>query len=370
MAQIALESISKTYPGKVQAVKDLSLNINDGQFVVLVGPSGCGKTTTLRLIAGLEELTSGTIRIGESIVNKLHPKDRDIAMVFQDYALYPHMTVFKNMAFGLKMRKIPKQEINDRVHQTAQLLGITDLLDRKPHALSGGQQQRVAVGRAIVRNPKCYLLDEPLSNLDAKLRMQMRSELKSLHLRLKTTTIYVTHDQEEAMTLGDQVVVMADGQIQQTGKPLEIYQRPINRFVAGFIGMPPMNFLDGKIEKENGQLLFCGSGEIKLRLSKEMQDAASDHVDKQVIAGIRPEALNSKSSANSESSIALKVKLTEPLGDRTDVYAQSTDGQMFIARLANCEHLLPGVDVSFEFEPSAVHIFEKGEFGRHLLHGS
>ena len=370
MAQITLESISKTFPGKVQAVKDLSLTICDGQFVVLVGPSGCGKTTTLRLIAGLEELTSGTIRIGEKIVNKLHPKDRDIAMVFQDYALYPHMTVFKNMAFGLKMRKVPKKEINERVHQTAKMLGITDLLDRKPHALSGGQQQRVAVGRAIVRNPQCFLLDEPLSNLDAKLRMQMRSELKSLHMRLKTTTIYVTHDQEEAMTLGDQVVVMANGEVQQIGKPLEIYQRPINRFVAGFVGMPPMNFIDGRITKENGQLLFCGNSNIKLLLSKEMNDAAANYVDKQVVAGIRPEALNNKSSTNCENAIALKVMLTEPLGDRTDVFAESSDGQTIIARLANAENLSPGVDVSFGVELSAVHLFELGEFGRHILHGS
>ncbi|MCH8825225.1 MAG: sn-glycerol-3-phosphate ABC transporter ATP-binding protein UgpC [Planctomycetes bacterium] len=368
MAQITLESISKTFPGKVQAVKDLSLTIADGQFVVLVGPSGCGKTTTLRLIAGLEELTSGTIRIGEKIVNKLHPKDRDIAMVFQDYALYPHMTVFKNMAFGLKMRKVAKKEINQRVHQTAQMLGITDLLDRKPHALSGGQQQRVAVGRAIVRNPQCFLLDEPLSNLDAKLRMQMRSELKSLHMRLMTTTIYVTHDQEEAMTLGDQVVVMANGEVQQIGKPLEIYQRPINRFVAGFVGMPPMNFLDGIIEKDNGQLCFCGSSNIKLQLSKEMQDAAANYVDKQVVAGIRPEALNNKSSTNSENYLALKVTLTEPLGDRTDVYCKTSDGQTIIARIANAENLSPGVDVRFDVEPSAVHLFECGEFGRHLFH--
>ena len=368
MAQIALESISKTFPGKVQAVKDLSLTIDDGQFVVLVGPSGCGKTTTLRLIAGLEELTSGTIRIGEKIVNKLHPKDRDIAMVFQDYALYPHMTVFKNMAFGLKMRKVPKQEITERVHQTAQLLGITELLERKPHALSGGQQQRVAVGRAIVRNPQCFLLDEPLSNLDAKLRMQMRGELKSLHMRLKTTTIYVTHDQEEAMTLGDQVVVMADGEVQQVGKPLEIYQRPINRFVAGFVGMPPMNFLDGRITKEDGQLLFCSKSDIKLLLSNELQDAAQTYVDKQVVAGIRPEALNSNSNSNNASSINLKITMTEPLGDRTDIYAESSEGQTLIARLANCENLSPGMDVSFEIEPNAVHLFESGEFGRHLLY--
>lgn len=369
MAQIALESISKTYPGKVQAVRDLSLNINDGEFVVFVGPSGCGKTTTLRLIAGLEDLTSGTIRIGETVVNKLHPKDRDIAMVFQDYALYPHMTVFKNMAFGLKMRKVPKQDIIDRVQQTAQMLGITDLLNRKPHTLSGGQQQRVAVGRAIVRNPKCYLLDEPLSNLDAKMRMQMRAELKSLHMRLKTTTIYVTHDQEEAMTLGDRVVVMANGIVQQIAKPLEIYQRPVNRFVAGFIGMPPMNFLDGRIENVNGQLLFCCGNDMKLKLSKDMQIAASNHIGKKIVAGIRPEALKIQSDSNNDCSINLKITLTEPLGDRTDVYAKTPEGQTLIARLANCENLSPGLDVSFKVEPNAVHLFESGEFGGHILYG-
>src|SRR5258706_3572549 len=256
MAHVQLEKVSKVYPGGIKAVDAIDLNIADQEFVVLVGPSGCGKSTTLRMIAGLEEITGGTIRIGERIVNQVPPKDRDIAMVFQNYALYPHMTVYKNMAFGLKLRKMPKAQIDLRVNEAARILDIEHLLDRKPRALSGGQRQRVAVGRAIVREPAAFLFDEPLSNLDAKLRVTTRAELKRLHHRLKTTTIYVTHDQEEAMTLGDRIVVMKEGKIQQADTPLRTYNHPVNRFVAGFIGMPPMNFFDGQIRENSGQMVF------------------------------------------------------------------------------------------------------------------
>src|SRR5881396_243081 len=256
MAQVVLEKISKVFPGGVKAVDAIDLGIKDQEFIVLVGPSGCGKSTTLRMVAGLEEITGGTIRIGERVVNDVPPKDRDIAMVFQNYALYPHMTVYKNMAFGLKLRKMPRAQIDQRVMEAAKILDIEHLLDRKPKALSGGQRQRVAVGRAIVREPAAFLFDEPLSNLDAKLRVTTRAELKRLHHRLKTTTIYVTHDQEEAMTLGDRIVVMKDGIIQQSDTPLQTYNHPVNRFVAGFIGMPPMNFFDGKLAVTDGRLQF------------------------------------------------------------------------------------------------------------------
>src|SRR5881296_3261264 len=264
MAQVMMKDLNKKYD-EVHAVKDVNLHIRDKEFIVLVGPSGCGKSTTLRMVAGLEEITSGEITIGDRVVNDLPPKDRDIAMVFQNYALYPHMTVYDNMAFGLKMRKFPKTEIAKRVHEAAEILGIQELLKRKPRQLSGGQRQRVAVGRAIVRHPQVFLFDEPLSNLDAKLRVQMRVELKRLHDRLETTAIYVTHDQVEAMTLGDRVVVMRDGWVQQVGDPLELYNQPANRFVAGFIGSPAMNFANVQIGAENGGLWATGEG-IRLKM--------------------------------------------------------------------------------------------------------
>src|SRR5437773_2138208 len=256
MAQVLLDKVSKIYPGGVKAVNAIDLSIKDQEFIVLVGPSGCGKSTTLRMVAGLEEISEGLIRIGERVVNDVPPKNRDIAMVFQNYALYPHMTVYKNMAFGLKLRRMPRPEIHRRVMDAARILDITHLLDRKPKALSGGQRQRVAVGRAIVREPAAFLFDEPLSNLDAKLRVSTRAELKRLHQRLKTTTIYVTHDQEEAMTLGDRIVVMKDGVIRQSDSPLKTYHHPKDRFVAGFIGMPPMNFFDGTIRVIDGAMMF------------------------------------------------------------------------------------------------------------------
>src|SRR5215218_5513757 len=256
MARVELEKVSKIYPGGIRAVNAIDLQIKDQEFIVLVGPSGCGKSTTLRMVAGLEEISEGEIKIGERVVNNVPPKNRDIAMVFQNYALYPHMTVYRNMAFGLKLRKMPKPQIHQRVMEAAKILDIEHLLERKPKALSGGQRQRVAVGRAIVREPAAFLFDEPLSNLDAKLRVTTRAELKRLHHRLKTTTIYVTHDQEEAMTLGDRIVVMKDGLIQQADTPLKTYNDPVNRFVAGFIGMPPMNFFEGELKSQDGQLIF------------------------------------------------------------------------------------------------------------------
>src|SRR5687767_14238727 len=256
MARVELEKVSKIYPGGVRAVNAIDLQIKDQEFIVLVGPSGCGKSTTLRMVAGLEEISDGEIKIGDRVVNNVPPKNRDIAMVFQNYALYPHMTVYRNMAFGLKLRKMPKAQIHQRVMEAAKILDIEHLLERKPKALSGGQRQRVAVGRAIVREPAAFLFDEPLSNLDAKLRVTTRAELKRLHHRLKTTTIYVTHDQEEAMTLGDRIVVMKDGKIQQADTPLRTYNHPVNRFVAGFIGMPPMNFFDGQIRENAGVMAF------------------------------------------------------------------------------------------------------------------
>src|SRR5262249_28704789 len=320
MARVELEKVSKVFPGGVKAVDAIDLSIKDQEFIVLVGPSGCGKSTTLRMVAGLEEITAGTIRIGDRVVNDVPPKDRDIAMVFQNYALYPHMTVYKNMAFGLKLRGMPKAQIDQRVKEAATILDIMHLLDRKPKALSGGQRQRVAVGRAIVREPAAFLFDEPLSNLDAKLRVTTRAELKRLHQRLQTTTVYVTHDQEEAMTLGDRIVVMKDGKIQQADTPLRTYNYPANRFVAGFIGMPPMNFFDGQI-RENGDVLlfqegnFTGSplggngknltrsgggdltlpaGGFTLSVPEHVKDALRPSIGRHLVLGIRPEHLHLK----------------------------------------------------------------------------
>ncbi|HBT17730.1 MAG TPA: sugar ABC transporter ATP-binding protein, partial [Firmicutes bacterium] len=291
MAKVVFEHVYKKFPNGVIAVNDFNLEIKDKEFVVLVGPSGCGKTTSLRCVAGLEEASSGNIYIGDNIVNDVAPKDRDIAMVFQNYALYPHMDVYNNMAFGLKLRKFPKVEIERRVKEAAKILGIENLLDRRPKALSGGQRQRVALGRAIVREPKVFLMDEPLSNLDAKLRVQMRAELQKLHNRLKTTIIYVTHDQIEAMTMGDRIVVMKDGVVQQVGRPLDIYDNPNNVFVAGFIGTPPMNFMEGVLKQENNRL-YVDLETIKIYVPAGKFKTANMYVDKEVIFGIRPENIS------------------------------------------------------------------------------
>ena len=327
MAGVRLKNVSKVFPGGVKAVSDFNIEIEDKEFIILVGPSGCGKTTTLRMIAGLEEITEGELYIGDKLCNDVAPKDRDIAMVFQNYALYPHMTVFDNMAFGLKLRKTPKDEIKRRVHEAARILNIEHLLDRKPKALSGGQRQRVALGRAIVREPKVFLMDEPLSNLDAKLRVQMRTEISKLHLKLNTTFIYVTHDQTEAMTMGTRIVVMKDGFIQQIDSPQKLYDEPANLFVAGFIGSPQMNFGNAIVErKDDGKLtLVFGEYRLDLNAEKSAEIEKQGYVGKEVIFGIRPENIYEMDAAGAlgnHASIPLKadVEVTERLGSETLLY--------------------------------------------------
>ncbi|MCH7719602.1 MAG: ATP-binding cassette domain-containing protein [Planctomycetes bacterium] len=387
MAEVVLDNVSKTFPGDVRAVDRVSLHIRDREFVVLVGPSGCGKTTSLRMIAGLEEPTAGTIRIGDRVVNDVAPKDRDIAMVFQNYALYPHMSVYKNLAFGLMMRRRhggwgnplcallapgryrqarqERQEIERRVRQTATMLGLDDLLSRRPRALSGGERQRVALGRAIVREPKAFLFDEPLSNLDAKLRVEMRAELKQLHRRIQTTTVYVTHDQEEAMTLGDRVVVMKDGVIQQCGSPFEVYERPVNRFVAGFMGMPPMNFLDGRIVRRDDRLAF-EDGVCRLSISPAHSAALAGLVDQPVVLGIRPEVLSLASDTPPDSSLRVTVRVVEPLGDRMDVHGETTQGRTIVCRTDSRTDIREDESIDLHVDMNRVHFFECQGSGRNL----
>ena len=366
MAQVTLSNIRKLYDS-VEAVRDFSLEIDDGEFVVLVGPSGCGKSTTLRMVAGLEDITEGTISIGGRVVNDVHPKDRDIAMVFQNYALYPHMSVYQNMAFALKLRKTPKGEIDRRVHDAAAMLGIEGLLKRKPRQLSGGQRQRVAVGRAIVREPKAFLFDEPLSNLDAKLRVTTRAELKALHQRLRTTTIYVTHDQEEAMTLGDRIVVMSDGVMQQQGTPFEVYRRPANRFVASFIGTPPMGFVEGAIAQTDGELRFVsGDGLISLRVDDAHVEGVKPALGVRTTLGIRPQAMTLAKAAQPGKTVRATVGVVELLGDQMDVTC--TVGELtLIARVRAEAGLAPGDEVHLAVETERVHYFQQGEFGASLL---
>ena len=321
VAEIRLDQVTKAF-GAVTAVDDVSLEIADGEFLVLVGPSGCGKSTLLRMIAGLEEATSGDIYIGDQLVNDVPPKDRDIAMVFQNYALYPHMTVYENMSFGLRLKKFPKQEIKERVEAAAQILDITDLLDRRPKQLSGGQRQRVAMGRAIVRNPKVFLFDEPLSNLDAKLRVQMRTEIKKVHQKVTTTTVYVTHDQVEAMTLADRVVVMNFGRIEQIGPPNEVYHSPKTRFVAGFIGSPAMNFLPARVVNGGGNLNIRLSDKLSLPVPESRTARYKPYVDKDVVFGLRPEDIIEGRGNVPPGSAAFDVQLdvVEPMGMETMVY--------------------------------------------------
>ena len=367
MAEVLLDKIVKVYPGDIRAVDNITLRIKDKEFIVLVGPSGCGKSTTLRMVAGLEEITEGTIRISDRVVNDVPPKDRDIAMVFQNYALYPHMTVYKNMAFGLKLRKVPKNEIDKKVRHTAGILGIEELLDRKPKALSGGQRQRVALGRAIVRDPACFLFDEPLSNLDAKLRVETRAELKRLHHRLQTTTIYVTPDQEEAMTLGDRVVVMNDGLIQQCDTPLTVYNSPINRFVAGFVGTPPMNFLDGQIIGESGDGSFEGAG-VKIKLDPTQAQQCRDRVGQEAVIGIRPEALYLRptdGASNEDQTVQITVGVVEPLGSTMDVYTRTREDQRLVARI-KAEPLQEDIAIKMYLDMDKVHLFEPGTYGANL----
>jgi multiple sugar transport system ATP-binding protein len=327
MAQVVMRGLNKMYD-EVHAVKDVNLEIRDKEFVVLVGPSGCGKTTTLRMVAGLESITSGRILIDDTVVNDLAPMDRDIAMVFQNYALYPHMSVYDNMAFGLKMRKFDKPEIAKRVQEAAEILGIEDYLKRKPRQLSGGQRQRVALGRAIVRHPRVFLFDEPLSNLDAKLRVQMRVELKKLHERLGTTAIYVTHDQVEAMTLGDRVVVMRDGWVQQVGDPLELYNQPANRFVAGFIGSPAMNFANVRIAAENGALWATSEG-IRLKMPEALSARLGPQTGRELTIGVRPEDLRIANGADAaDMSIEAVVEVIERLGSEILLDVAVGEGSM------------------------------------------
>ncbi len=332
MAEVTLRNVEKVYAGGVKAVKDFSLEIQDREFVVLVGPSGCGKSTTLRMIAGLEEISSGTISIGGRVVNDLPPKDRDIAMVFQNYALYPHMTVYDNMAFGLKLRKLPKRVICERVQEAADILGIRDLLERRPKALSGGQRQRVAVGRAIVRKPKVFLFDEPLSNLDAKMRVHMRVEIRRLHAKLGATMVYVTHDQVEAMTMGDRIVVMADGVVQQVADPITLYDRPANRLVAGFIGTPPMNFFEGRLTR--GAALAFEEGGFTLPVPPEWTAALGPHADGPVTFGIRPEDVGSPAAQALAGAPSLEatVEVREPMGSETYLHL-NTGRHTFVSRV-------------------------------------
>jgi multiple sugar transport system ATP-binding protein len=369
MAEVILERVRKMYDG-VEAVRDFTLEIGDGEFVVLVGPSGCGKSTTLRMIAGLEEITEGTIRIGDRVVNDVHPKDRDIAMVFQNYALYPHMTVEQNMAFALKLRKTPKPEIQRRVGEAARMLGIEGLLKRRPRQLSGGQRQRVAVGRAIVREPKAFLFDEPLSNLDAKLRVTTRAELKALHQRLKTTTVYVTHDQEEAMTLGDRIVVMADGIMQQQGTPFDVYRHPINRFVASFIGTPPMNFIEGSLASEDGDLFFRDrAGLVRLAAAGEHSRRLDESAGSDAVLGIRPQAIAVVEGERPGRTIAATASVVELLGDEMDITCDA-GGHRLVARVKARPGITPGQRLSLEPDPARLHYFEPGEFGTNLLHAA
>jgi multiple sugar transport system ATP-binding protein len=330
MAQVILKDIDKIFPGNVHVVKKNNIDIADGEFCVFVGPSGCGKTTTLRMIAGLEEITAGEVLIDGKVVNNVPPKDRDIGMVFQNYALYPHMTVYENMAFGLKIRKFSKPEIDKRVKDAAAILHIENLLDRKPKALSGGQRQRVAMGRAIVRKPKVFLFDEPLSNLDAKLRVTMRGEISRLHHQLGNTMIYVTHDQVEAMTMADKIVVMYNGHIQQTDTPLGLYNNPVNKFVAGFIGSPPMNFVNAKVKVE-GNDLFVEHKDFKIKPSKEQQEKLRPYNGKEVSFGIRPEDLMLHTADTNK--IKATIDVVEPLGAETYLYVSISDGSSLQARV-------------------------------------
>ncbi len=361
MASITLKNIFKVYPGDVTAVSDFNLEIKDKEFIILVGPSGCGKSTTLRMIAGLEEISKGELYIGDRLVNDVAPKDRDIAMVFQNYALYPHMTVYKNMAFGLEQRKVPKEVIKEKVEEAARILDIEHLLKRKPKALSGGQRQRVALGRAMVRDPAVFLLDEPLSNLDAKLRAQMRTEITKLHQRLGTTFVYVTHDQTEAMTMGDRIVVMKDGFIQQVDTPQNLYDKPCNKFVAGFIGSPQMNFLSGVIEKKDGGYL-CRIGQLELPLPKAKggSEVFGPYVGRQVLMGVRPEDIHDgdRSGENPDCvAVTANVEIAEMMGSEIYLY-MTVEGNNLTARVPSHNIYKTGSNVAISIAMDRVHLFD------------
>ena len=364
MANITFKHVVKAYDSrdkkgeKIVVVPDLNLEIYDKEFVVLVGPSGCGKSTTLRMIAGLEDVSGGELYIGDRLVNDVEPKDRDIAMVFQSYALYPHMTVYKNMAFGLELRKTPKEEIEKRVLEAARILELEPYLKRKPKELSGGQRQRVALGRAMVRNPAVFLLDEPLSNLDAKLRTEMRSQIAALHKRLQTTFVYVTPDQTEAMTMGDRIVVMKDGNIHQVDTPQNLYNQPCNMFVASFIGSPQMNFIDAKVEKDGDAYALCFEG---CRVPSNKAELA-DYVGKEVVVGIRPEDLHAEGSFNSSCGFPIHVEMAEMMGSEIYVYFNvngNPDGKKKIARIPSRENIHSDDDVRLLIDVNRVHVFDK-----------
>jgi multiple sugar transport system ATP-binding protein len=357
MAKVELKGVSKFFEGNVQAVNDANIVVEDKEFVVLVGPSGCGKSTTLRMIAGLEDISEGEIYIDGELVNDVPPKDRNIAMVFQNYALYPHMSVYENMAFGLRIKKVEKTEIDRRVQEAAKTLDIEKLLDRKPKALSGGQRQRVAVGRAIVRNPKVFLFDEPLSNLDAKLRVQMRAELSDLHIRLNATMIYVTHDQVEAMTMANKIVVMKDGKIQQIGAPLYLYNHPVNKFVAGFIGSPPMNFLNVKVVEEGGSLVL-DEGTFKLKPASEHKEYVKKYLGKELYFGIRPEDLSYCEKPAGENNIPVKITVVEPLGADIHLWL-TTNTQPMVARTEPHHEFKVGDTANFVPRMDRARFFDK-----------
>ncbi len=362
MASLSLKNVCKVYPNGFVAVKDFNLDVADKEFIIFVGPSGCGKSTTLRMIAGLEEISSGELWIGDKLVNDVEPKDRDIAMVFQNYALYPHMTVYDNMSFGLKLRKVPKPETDKLVHEAAKILGIEQLLDRKPKALSGGQRQRVAMGRAIVRNPKVFLMDEPLSNLDAKLRVQMRIEIQKIHQRLETTIIYVTHDQTEAMTLGTRIVVLKDGIIQQVDTPQNLYDKPCNVFVAGFMGSPQMNLINAKVVQSGEDVvLMFGGNTVKLPEGKAQKLIEAGYVDTTVIMGIRPEDLNDSEviiNANPDCVIEATIRVYELLGAEVYLYFD-IDEVNCTARVNPRTTARPGDTIKLGIDMTKLHIFDK-----------
>ncbi len=372
MAGLSLKGIYKKYPGGYVAVTDVNLEIRDKEFIILVGPSGCGKSTTLRMVAGLEEISEGELYIGDRLVNDVAPKDRDIAMVFQNYALYPHMTVFDNMAFGLKLRKVPKDEIEKKVMEAAKILDLTHLLDRKPKAMSGGQCQRVALGRAIVRSPKVFLLDEPLSNLDAKLRAQMRTEISKLHKKLGTTFIYVTHDQTEAMTMGDRIVVMKDGFIQQVNTPQELYEHPVNKFVAGFLGSPQMNFIDAKLDRNaSGQyVVHFGSADSRSGRGTQYEIIVPEakvsaelpkYVGREVTLGIRPESVHDEPMYLSTATTGIvdcEVEITEMMGAETYLYLTCA-GNSLTARVSPSSTSRPGDTIKVALDANRIHLFDK-----------
>ena len=365
MARVLLDDVDKVYPNGFQAVYKSTVDIKDKEFLILVGPSGCGKSTTLRMIAGLEEVSNGNLYIGEQVVNDIPPKDRDIAMVFQDYALYPHMSVYENMAFGLKIKRMPKNEIKERVMEAAKILNIESLLDKKPKLLSGGQRQRVAVGRAIVRKPKVFLFDEPLSNLDAKLRVVMRAELSILHRKLETTMIYVTHDQVEAMTMADRIVVMKDGFIQQIDDPYNLYNNPNNKFVAGFIGSPPMNFIMTTVKEKDGNITVT-NGSFELTPNKNQQEKLKKYKDRKVYFGIRPEDMYvRKSDSTYKNFINAIVQVIEPLGSEINLYV-NMEGDSYegagnlqkIVKIGPNERLQPEENIQLDIDIDKCHFFE------------